>query len=48
MKIMLAYDNSRNARLALENTLDLFGPLKPLVILVGVVEEPRDASDANQ
>jgi len=43
MKIMIAYDNSRNARKALEATLEMFGPLKPLIMLVGVVEETRKA-----
>ena len=31
MKIMIAYDNSRNARKALDATLEMFGPLKPLI-----------------
>ena len=46
MNIMIAYDNSRNARKALDATLDMFGPLKPLIMLVGVVEETRDTSDS--
>ncbi len=47
MNIMIAYDNSRNARKALDATLEMFGPLKPLIMLIGVVEETRDTSVAN-
>ena len=46
MNIMIAYDNSRNARKALDATLEMFGPLKPLIMLIGVVEETRDTSDS--
>lgn len=48
MKIMLAYDGSRNARLALEETIKMFRPSEPTLMLVGVVENPRDATDANE
>jgi nucleotide-binding universal stress UspA family protein len=48
MNIMLAYDDSRNARFALERTLDMFGALKPMVILIGVVEESLDTSDVSE
>lgn len=47
MKIMIAYDGSRNARKALDATLEMFKPLKPLVMLVGVVEESLDSSDSS-
>lgn len=47
MKIMIAYDGSRNACKALDATLEMFKPLKPLVMLVGVVEESLDSSDSS-
>ncbi|MCH8498379.1 MAG: universal stress protein [Marinobacter sp.] len=47
MRIMLAYDDSRNARLALQSTIDMFKPLDPLIVLVGVVEGALDTSDAS-
>lgn len=39
MHIMLAYDNSRNARIALDTVKAMFGPLSPIVTLVSVVED---------
>lgn len=48
MNIMLAYDGSRNARLALEQTMKMFHCNAPALILVGVVENPRDSTDANE
>ena len=48
MKIMLAYDGSRNARLALEQTMQMFHNSAPTLVLVGVAENPRDATDANE
>lgn len=39
MELMLAYDDSRNARIALDAVKNMFGPLKPNVTLVSVVEE---------
>ncbi|MWJ28991.1 universal stress protein [Halomonas sp. ZH2S] len=48
MKIMIAYDGSRNARLALEQTMKMFRSSEPTLMLVGVVENPRDATDANE
>ncbi|UAW99342.1 universal stress protein [Halopseudomonas nanhaiensis] len=47
MKIMIAYDNSRNARTALQKTVDMFRPLNPLIVLVGVVEGSLDTSSAS-
>ena len=44
MKILIAYDNSRNARTALQKTIDMFRPLNPLIVLVGVVEGALDTS----
>ena len=44
MRIMIAYDHSRNAVTALQSTIDMFKPLKPLIMLVGVVEESLDTS----
>lgn len=48
MKIMLAYDGSRNAKLTLAKVITLFRAMSPSLILVGVVENPRDATDANE
>jgi nucleotide-binding universal stress UspA family protein len=44
MEIMLAYDNSRNARIALDAISSMFGPLKPSVTLVSVVEDVGSAT----
>ena len=44
MEIMLAYDNSRNARIALDAIVSMFGPLKPNVTLVSVVEDIGSAT----
>lgn len=44
MDIMLAYDNSRNARIALEAIVSMFGPLTPTVTLVSVVEDIGSAT----
>ena len=44
MDIMLAYDHSRNARIALDAVQQLFGPLKPAITLVSVVEEVGSAT----
>jgi len=48
MKIMLAYDGSRNAKLTLAKVITLFRPMSPTLVLVGVVENPRDSTDANE
>ena len=39
MHVMLAYDNSRNARIALDAVCDLLSALKPKITLISVVEE---------
>jgi nucleotide-binding universal stress UspA family protein len=44
MDIMLAYDHSRNAQIALDAILVMFGPLKPTVTLVSVVEDVGSAT----
>ena len=44
MDVMLAYDSSRNARIALEAVKDLFGPLKPTVTLISVIEDVGSAT----
>ena len=44
MEIMLAYDHSRNARIALYAIQQMFGPLKPTVTLVSVVEDIGSAT----
>ncbi|MBW4934317.1 universal stress protein [Marinobacter sp. F4206] len=48
MKIMIAYDGSRNARLALAQTITMFRDLKPQLILVAVAENPRDITSGNE
>jgi nucleotide-binding universal stress UspA family protein len=41
---MLAYDHSRNARIALDAIMSMFGSLKPTVTLVSVVEDIGSAT----
>ncbi len=48
MKIMIAYDGSRNAKLALARTITMFGGLKPQLLLVAVAENPRDITENNE
>ncbi len=48
MNIMFAYDDSRNARLALKRTLDKFGKLQPMIILIAVVEQNLDTSSSSE
>ncbi len=48
MKIMIAYDGSRNARLALAQTITMFRDLKPRIALVAVAENPRDITSGNE
>lgn len=44
MEIMLAYDHSRNSRIALDAVQRMFGGLKPKVTLVSVVEDIGSAT----
>jgi nucleotide-binding universal stress UspA family protein len=44
MDIMIAYDHSRNARITLDAVKQLFGPLKPNVTLISVIEEIGSAT----
>lgn len=44
MEIMIAYDNSRNARIALESVKRLFAAAKPNITLISVIEEPGSAT----
>jgi nucleotide-binding universal stress UspA family protein len=44
MDVMLAYDNSRNARIALDLVRGLFGPLRPTITLISVVEDVRSST----
>lgn len=48
MNIMIAYDGSRNAKLALAQTITMFGRLQPTIHLVAVAENPRDITSANE
>jgi nucleotide-binding universal stress UspA family protein len=40
MEVMLAYDHSRNARIALDTVKRLFAHEQPIVTLISVIEEP--------
>jgi nucleotide-binding universal stress UspA family protein len=44
MNIMLAYDHSRNSRIALEAVMRLFETQKPDITLISVIEEPGSAT----
>lgn len=44
MDVMLAYDHSRNARIALDAVRALFGQLKPDVTLISVIEDVGSAT----
>ncbi|MGP1356473.1 universal stress protein [Roseicyclus sp.] len=44
MEIMLAYDHSRNARIALDAIREMFGALRPNVTLVSVIEDVGSAT----
>jgi nucleotide-binding universal stress UspA family protein len=46
MHLMLAYDHSRNARIALEAVKSLFGAAKPDITLISVIEDVGTATDA--
>jgi nucleotide-binding universal stress UspA family protein len=44
MDVMLAYDHSRNARIALDAVKRLFANERPMVTLISVIEEPGSNS----
>lgn len=44
MHVMLAYDNSRNARIALDAVRELLSALKPRITLISVVEDVGSAT----
>ena len=44
MHVMLAYDNSRNARIALDAVRDLLSALRPKITLISVVEDVGSAT----
>ncbi len=46
MEIMLAYDHSRNARIALDFVKWMFAAEKPHVTLISVIEEPGSSTGA--
>lgn len=46
MEVMLAYDHSRNSRIALEAVKRLFGHERPTVTLISVIEEPGSSTSA--
>ncbi len=47
MDVMLAYDHSRNARIALDAVMRLFAESKPTVTLISVIEAPGSATSAS-
>lgn len=44
MEVMLAYDHSRNARIALDAVKQLFADAKPTITLISVIEEPGSST----
>ena len=48
MKVMICYDGSELGDKAIEKTIELFGAVKPDIILLTVAEEPSDASLENE
>lgn len=48
MKIMIAYDGSRNAKLAMARTITMFRDMDPTLVLVAVAENPRDITENNE
>ena len=46
MEVMLAYDHSRNARIALDAVKRLFAHELPTVTLISVIEEPGSTTSA--
>lgn len=44
MDVMLAYDHSRNSRITLDAVKEMFGPLKPSVTLISVIEDIGSAT----
>ena len=46
MEVMLAYDHSRNSRIALEAVKKLFAKELPMVTLISVIEEPGSNTSA--
>ena len=46
MKIMIAYDHSRNARIAIDWVKRMFGELKPSITVISVIEDPQSATSA--
>ena len=47
MEVMLAYDHSRNSRIALEAVKRLFAHEHPTVTLISVIEQPGSSTGAN-
>lgn len=44
MHLMLAYDHSRNSRIALDAVIGMFGTLKPSITLISVIEDVGSAT----
>jgi nucleotide-binding universal stress UspA family protein len=47
MNVMLAYDHSRNARLALDGVKKLFADSHPQITLISVIEDPLSSTSAS-
>jgi len=47
MDVMLAYDHSRNSRIALEAVKRMFAAIKPNITLISVIEAPGSATSAS-
>lgn len=46
MDVMIAYDHSRNARIAVDAVMAMFAQAKPNITLISVIEEPGSSTDA--
>jgi nucleotide-binding universal stress UspA family protein len=47
MNLMLAYDHSRNARIALDGVKRLFADTHPEITLISVIEDPLSSTSAS-
>ena len=47
MNVMLAYDHSRNARIALDGVREMFAAARPAITLISVIEDPLSNTNAS-
>lgn len=47
MDVMIAYDHSRNSRIALDAVKEMFAAIKPNVTLISVIEDPGSSAGAS-